>query len=408
VYIRYDKRNKALLNLIQEVSMKILFITSFLPKENAKQAGVNCTYNFIKMMKEKFECSIDLLCTLNTAELTEDMEDVKIITKNQYIIPITSQDKLVNVLRNISKPVLAAVRIDNRLKKKIRELSGRNNYDFVFIDYTQNSLYVNDINRFLPNAKVILIEQDVSFLGYERKYKASRNYLKKIFYYLEFKRLKKFELEIINKFNVVYTLNEKDSALLCSSNNIEILNPYISGWNYVPQKHETFNIMFWGAMNRKENEDAVMHFIENIWPLIEKKNTKFYIIGANPSEKIKNLVCDDIVVTGFVENPSDYFSVIDISVIPLRLGAGIKIKVLESMLNYIPVVTTAVGAEGIELLDGINGFVTDDNIQFANKVNLLKHDVQLRNTIKNNAFNTVSSKYSFLNNEEKLREALKL
>ena len=79
-------------------------------------------------------------------------------------------------------------------------------------------------------------------------------------------------------------------------------------------------------MNRKENEDAVLYFINNIWNNINKENVKFYIVGSKPSEKIKNLENENIVVTGFVENPKEYFSIMDISVVPLRLGAGIKDK----------------------------------------------------------------------------------
>ena len=138
--------------------------------------------------------------------------------------------------------------------------------------------------------------------------------------------------------------------------------------------------MFWGAMNRKENEDAVIFFMNNIWPYINKENKeiKFYIVGSKPTDKVKSFESENVIVTGFIEDPKEYFKIMDLSVIPLRYGAGIKIKVLESLAAGIPVITTDVGAEGINLENGKNSYIVNSSSKFIEKINyLIKHEDKL-------------------------------
>ncbi|MDO4536182.1 MAG: glycosyltransferase [Clostridium perfringens] len=375
--------------------MKILYITPFVLRNNANQAGVNCSYNLIKLIKEQYNASIDIIGTINSHEINTDYKDIKIYTDNQYFYNINRNIKLKNILVNMNKPVLATVRYDVRVKNKIKELVKLNNYDYILVDYTQNSLYINDIKKCNYNGKIILIEQDVSFLGYKRKYDNAKSKLSRLMYKFEYNRLKTFETNIAKRFDVVLTLNEKDAKLL-DSNNIKIIKPFVKDWNVKQREHTGFNIMFWGAMNRKENEEAVYNFVNNIWPLVHRENTKFYIIGANPSEKIKRLACESVVVTGFVDSPKEYFEIMDLSVVPLTLGAGIKIKVLESLANGIPVVTTSIGAEGIETSSQM--FVTNDWNEFARKVNFFKKNNSLEAHKNINDIDNMKNNYSFSSN----------
>lgn len=387
--------------------MKVLFITSFLPKENATQAGVNFTYNIIKILNEKLGCSVDLLCTLNEEEKENSQDDIKMLTNKRIFHYINKKTKIKNIIKSPLKPFITSVRYDCRIIKELKKLSEEKvKYDYIIVDYTQNIAYIDILNKLFAEAKTILLEQDVSFLGLKRKVE-NTNGLVKIFNSFEFMRLKKYELSKISLFDKVYTVNQKDALLLGNRNNVSVLYPFINEWKVTAKEHETFNIMFWGAMNRIENEDAVLSFVNNIWPNIDRERVKFYIIGSKPSKKIEELASDNIVVTGFVDNPSEYFSIMDISVVPLRLGAGIKIKVLESMASGIPTITTTVGAEGIEVVDGEELYITDDWNEFSIKVNELKNDKKLREKLSNNSYKKIKEKYSFESNENILSEFVK-
>lgn len=378
--------------------MNVLYISSFLPSKNANQAGVNITYNLIKTLKHNLSCDVDLLCTLNTDEFNRDDSDIKDITRNQYFIEISKKRKIINILSNLLKPTIVSVRLDNRVKELLKKI--QNNYKYIIIDYTQNIAYIDVLREMFPKSKIAIIEHDVSFLGIERKIKQSKG-LKKIIYKFEYNRLKKYEVEMLKKFDKVYTLNDKDKNLIKEVENVEVLIPFIKKWDFKYKEHDTFNIMFWGAMNRKENEIAVLNFINYIWPNIEKENVKFYIIGSNPSERILKLQSNNIIVTGFVDDPSEYFSIIDLSIVPLTLGAGIKIKVLESLANRIPVITTTIGAEGIVYTDEL--IVSDDYEEFAEKVNMIKDNSELRSFMINKSAKLIDATYGFKANEQILR-----
>ena len=158
-------------------------------------------------------------------------------------------------------------------------------------------------------------------------------------------------------------------------------------------------------MNRKENEIAVLDFVNNIWPYVDKENTKFYIIGANPSKKISDLKDDNIIVTGFVEDPKEYFSIMDLSVVPLTLGAGIKIKVLESLANKIPVITTSVGAEGIKYKNEF--IVCDDFSLFAQNINYLKENEKVREEMIIKSERLIDEQFGFKGNQKILGSFIK-
>ena len=152
---------------------------------------------------------------------------------------------MLNVITSLTKPLIASVRYDKRVRRLIKEISKINEYDYVFLDYTQNCAYINDIRKYMPNAKVALIEQDVSYLSFERKYKNEKNIIKKILFKLEYNRLKLYELNIVNMFDKVYTVNKKDADLLGTSKKVEVFQPFINKWIFDFKQHEGFNIMFW-------------------------------------------------------------------------------------------------------------------------------------------------------------------
>ena len=156
-------------------------------------------------------------------------------------------------------------------------------------------------------------------------------------------------------------------------------------------------LMFVGGFVHKPNVDAMRWFCEEVIPKIREAGVRdvFYIIGSNPTEEILSYASDDIEVVGFVsdEELETYYRKCRVAVIPLRYGAGMKGKLLEAMYKGIPVVTTSIGAEGLE--DCYRCFeVADDAHSFANSIisiidnqNLAKELSQNEQTYISNYFN---------------------
>ncbi|MEL6463008.1 MAG: glycosyltransferase family 4 protein, partial [Cyanobacteria bacterium J06621_15] len=138
------------------------------------------------------------------------------------------------------------------------------------------------------------------------------------------------------------------------------LSEFVSKIKRNLEKIENKSLLFWAAMNRPENEQAAINFIQNCFTDLLKIDPeyKLYIVGSNPSLKIKQLESENIIVTGFIEDPSDFFEKAQIGIVPLLQGAGIKLKTLEMMQAGLPVISTSIGAEGIE--NSTNIFVNDN------------------------------------------------
>ena len=121
-------------------------------------------------------------------------------------------------------------------------------------------------------------------------------------------------------------------------------------------KHQVSDVItFIGKMSYDPNIVAVNYFASEIFPILQKINSslKFYIVGANPSEKIKDLgLNQNIVVTGFVESVEPFYQDSTIIVAPMLTGAGIQNKIIQAMSYGCCVVTTTIGAEGLDIQHG--------------------------------------------------------
>ena len=138
------------------------------------------------------------------------------------------------------------------------------------------------------------------------------------------------------------------------------------------------DILFVAGFAHSPNEDAVLWFVKDIFPIIKSilADVRLFIVGSNPTEKVQELESNDVIVTGYVtdENLAEFYRNARVAVVPLRFGAGVKSKVTEALRHGIPLVTTSIGAQGLNDLNTA-AFVVDVPEQFADSViKLLKYD----------------------------------
>ena len=138
------------------------------------------------------------------------------------------------------------------------------------------------------------------------------------------------------------------------------------------------DILFVAGFAHSPNEDAALWFVKDIFPIIKYNlpDVRLFLVGSNPTEKVKELEADYIIVTGYVtdEKLAEFYSNVRVAVVPLRFGAGVKSKVTEALRYAIPLVTTSIGAQGLKDLDSV-AFVADTPEQLADGViKLLRYD----------------------------------
>lgn len=367
---------------------KVLILSSFLPHKKTRYtaAGYNTTLDIIDELHNQ-NYTVDFISLVNSEQYLEKNQYINKAIRNLTIFKITKLKKILNILLNIFKPILCSVRIDSRIKKSL--LENYQQYDFIIIDYTQNIYYIKCLKDF--HGKIILIEQDVAYQAYERKYKQEKNFLKKMLYFLEYNRLKYYEEKLIEKYDLVLVPSQKDFNLIKNKNkNIKIIKPFFNKIELLRrEKKEGISIGFFGAMNRKENEEAVIWFLRNIWKKIQEKykeKIKFYIMGANPRLELEKEVkkYNGVILTGYINRIEDYFSFIDIGIVSLLTGAGIKIKTVEMLYSEIPIISTNIGIEGINIQDGKHFLLANTVEEFENKLKILIEDKNIYSNIKQN------------------------
>lgn len=188
--------------------------------------------------------------------------------------------------------------------------------------------------------------------------------------YLELFRLWLHERLAIKKFLGLVVCSKKDQVLLGSKSQVMLVPNGIDESLFQPIEtvEEPYTIVFTGRMRYKPNQQAVLHFYNRILPLIRKKipGAKFMVVGAYPPPQIKALAQDqNVIVTGWVPDIKPYVASGAVSVVPLLTGGGTRIKILEALALAKAVVSTSVGAEGLDLVPDKHLVIKDTPEDFA-------------------------------------------
>jgi len=228
--------------------------------------------------------------------------------------------------------------------------------------------------------------------------------VKKIIYKIELGLIRRYEKYVCRHFPKVVLVSENDVQYLENQlgNPTTSLAVYTNGvdcLSSIPQSYNKNKICFIGNMRTLQNQDAVLHFVNDIFPLIKKAvpNAVFTVIGAEPPENILALADGkNIIVTGFVDDIQTAVSECCLAVAPVRVAAGIQNKVLVAMGCGVPVVMSSLISGAIpELSDGKNCFIQDDANIFAEKCILLMQDNEVRSVISRTGYETVKTHYSW-------------
>ena len=243
----------------------------------------------------------------------------------------------------------------HQLMKRIRQYKSKTPVtDIVILHWTAMGLLLPKLKKLFPQAKFIIVEEDVTYLSYKRKYEAAKDSKSKRKWKRFFTNLKRDELSVISKADLTVTLNEKDRNLLLTDGvapkKVFTSALYIDNHFDVVRKPDGKTLLFYGAMNRAENYKSVIWFIDNVMNRLPD-NIELEVVGSRPPHSLLEKANDQIHIRGFVEDINPFLSTCTCMVAPLLLGAGIKAKVLEAMSAGIPVVTNDIGIEGIDAVD---------------------------------------------------------
>jgi glycosyltransferase involved in cell wall biosynthesis len=156
-------------------------------------------------------------------------------------------------------------------------------------------------------------------------------------------------------------------------------------------------LLFVGMMDYHANIDGVVWFVREVWPELRRRlaHPQLTIVGRNPSEEIRRLAASDVVVTGTVEDVRPFYATAAAVVVPLRVGSGTRLKILEAMAAGVPVVSTRLGAEGLDVEDGRNILLADTAAEMCAAMEKLEASAGLSVSLRRHGRELVGARYDW-------------
>lgn len=401
--------------------MKILFLTNLLPYP-LDNGGKIKTYTTLKSLSEAGH-DIDLYCfkEVENSIIKNESEVLKLCHKvKQVYLPLTTADHKKYMIGVAIKSIFSTLPFSiykYQSKELIRDLSEEKciEYDVVYFDHLPMCWYLKNAQTFWPGAKMILDEHNCEATISSRKAKETSNFAKKVFLKLESFKLEKFESKAIGSVDKTIVLSKEDYISLkkmCRRPfNYSIIPIGVPDHGIkVDKQHDCLNILFIGTLTWEPNNAGLIWFLKKVMPLLVSKIIDFhlYIVGKNPSKEVCELseqYKKNVTVTGYVDSVDYYYDICDCTIVPLFVGSGQRVKLIEAFSKGIPAISTTIGAEGLHYEKNESILIADSANEFCDAFIKIRDDF-LRRKIGKNSRKIYEEYYSFESVSEKIVNAI--
>lgn len=382
--------------------MRILFLTHVLPLPLDAGAKFR-NYHILRYLSQYHE--VTLVSFVRTREEEKLAIGLQTVCKKVVTVQLrrSRTSDAWHLTRSLSshRPFLV-VRDDNpEMAQAARDLLASHDYDAVHADQLAMALYAANAN----GVKKVLDEHNAVWTIVQRMSQNLRPGLRKLFLELEWRKLRRFEQDIVKQFDWVITVSEQDRESLQLSSHIsphsKVIPICIDAIEQVvvPRRPDARHIIFVGGMFYPPNVDGVEWFCRDVLPTIQRAchDSEFLIAGARPDARIHRLIAENprIRLLGYVKDVAPYLEESAVFIVPLRAGSGMRVKILDGWARGVPIVSTTVGCEGIEVRDDENILLADTPSTFAQAVLRIIDDPHLGRRLAENGRNWVQKRYDW-------------
>ncbi len=263
--------------------------------------------------------------------------------------------------------------ISRAFDEKLKEVLSAETYDVVQFEMIYMAPYLKTVRKF-SKAKTVLRAHNIEHLIWERVAQTSSNMLKRIYLHHLVRTLKKYELSILDKFDGIAAITEKDASFFrrwCKVP-VEAIPFGIDPGNFpiIREEPEFPSLFSIGSMDWLPNAEGVRWFLDKAWPLIHEKfpELKYYIAGRHMPQWITCCGRPNVMVVGEVKNAKAFMGSKSVMIVPLFSGSGIRIKIIEGLATGKTIISTTIGAEGIHITRGENILIADSPEEFLQAV----------------------------------------
>lgn len=264
-----------------------------------------------------------------------------------------------------------------------------------------------DLRQAPPNERIPRLVVDSHNIDYElaKQYaRAGRSLAHRLYAAINWRKLRREELAAYGNADGVYLCSADDerrlldaipgarTAVIPNAADVEYFQPRPTD---PPPDGRT--VVFFGLLDYVPNVDGVIYFLQKIWPRVAQAHpeARFKIIGGRPPRSLQQMAGPQIELTGFVPDLRPHLAAAAAVVVPLRLGGGTRLKIVEAMAMGKAIVSTALGAEGIEAIPGRDLLIEDQPEAFADAVNRLLDDPELATRIGQSVRSLAVERYSW-------------
>ncbi|HTQ05744.1 MAG TPA: glycosyltransferase family 4 protein, partial [Polyangiaceae bacterium] len=361
--------------------MKILLLSPFLPSP-PRFGGQRRIDGLARELAQRHEVSV---LALNRPDewMDSSLEVTRSYCREVVSLPerdFEERDKRVLQLKSLGslhsfEHVVKAKRAD--FQRELDRMLEEHSYDVVQYEFVHMAPFGFDKRRF-PRTVFVLDEHNIEYDVLKRTAEARTNLPRRVYNALNWRKLEREERASWRRFDGILATSERDATfirrdlpsarVLVAPNGVDVreFTPVTGG-------EEPETLLFFGAINYFPNQDGVVYFIDHVFPLIRARrpNARFVVVGPGANEQVLARQGNGVEILGMVESVAPYIDRASAVVVPLRIGGGTRLKIVEALAKGKPVVSTRLGAEGIEVVDGQHLLLADEPADFAAAVERL-------------------------------------
>jgi polysaccharide biosynthesis protein PslH len=267
------------------------------------------------------------------------------------------------------------------VRHSLREQLRNGRYDVAVCDFMAATLnFPTDLTT-----ATVLFQHNVEAALWKRQSKTAANLMARLAFTLEAAKMSRYEPRTIKKFDHVIAVSEYDRRLMSGlpDERITVVPTGVDLTTFAGKKRSAGHdpiVVFTGAMDWEANVDGIEYFCREIWPkiLCEIPRATLQIVGREPGTRINHLKSPSIEVTGTVPSILGYLERAATVIVPLRIGGGTRLKIYEAMAMGKAIVSTSIGAEGLDVHPGRDIMLADTPGEFAGGVIRFLKDEPLR------------------------------
>ena len=283
-----------------------------------------------------------------------------------------------------------------------------NSFDIILLESLFTTPYIDTIRNY-SSGKIVLRSHNLEYIIWKRLSKESINPAKKVYLKLLSSQLKKYELEIFDKIDGIATISNMDKKkyleLQCPVK-LRTIPFGIDTSKYELNNKTNKKLKFFhiGAMDWKPNLEAVSWLLKDIWPKIQKEipNAELHLAGKNMPDWIFNKNNINVFNHKEVKSSSNFISKYDIMIVPLLSAGGIRVKIIEGMAYGKTIISTSIGAEGLDYKNLENIIIADTVKDFSRVAANFANNLYDTSTIGRNARNHIVKNYDYNEISKKL------